>query len=442
MTAIPERRGGGIGNLVALLDLQRRLLTAQSLTEVGFVAVNETHGLIPYRQAVLWSEDGGIEAVSGLATPEPNAPFPLWLAPVLRHLARHHSEVAAITAADVGETLAEQWPEWLPPHALWVPLPAGNAGLLLAKDHPFRAADPVILAYLCDALMAARQRFQRPSHWSALRARAKSRRWRLGAAVAGALALFLPVTGSVLAPADLVPAHPVVVRAPLDGVVDAIHVRPNDAVAEGQALFALDATTLSGKLDVARQSRATAEAEYRQAVQAQLFDPKAKAQVAILLGRMEEKAAEARWLEAQLQRIHVRAPRAGLAVFDEPSEWLGKPVAVGEKVMVVADETDTEIEAWLAVADAGEALPGAKLHLFLNTAPLAPIRAMVRTVAYEAAPRPDGTLAHRVRATLAEGEAKPRLGLKGTARIDGPKVPLAWWLFRRPLAVVRQTLGL
>jgi hypothetical protein len=65
----------------------------------------------------------------------------------------------------------------------------------------------------------------------------------------------------------------------------------------------------------------------------------------------------------------------------------------------------------------------------------------VRTVAYEAISRPDGTLAHRVRAILAETDHRPRLGVKGTARIDGERVPLIWWLFRRPLTVVRQTLG-
>lgn len=255
------------------------------------------------------------------------------------------------------------------------------------------------------------------------------------------VAAWIPVTGSMLAPAEMVPAHPVVVRAPQEGVVERIYVRPNDPVREHQPLFDLDATTLAGKPDIARQSQATAAAEYRQAVQAQVFDSKAKAQVAILAGRVEEKAAEVGWLESQIERIRVKTPQAGLAVFDDPSEWLGRPVMVGEKVMVVADETDTEIEAWLPVAEAGDARPGARLTLFLNTTPLDPVRAVVRTIAYEATVRPNGTPAHRLRATLAEGQAKPRLGLKGTARIDGDRMPLVWWLFRRPLTAVRQSVG-
>lgn len=416
MNAMAERRGDAAGGLVALLDIQRRVLRAGSAAEAAFIAVNDLHVLIPYRQAILWSRRRGVEAVSGLATLEPNAPFLLWLVPVLQHLAGRDGKVTAVTAADLPPALAEPWAGWLPPHALWVPLaaPPDEVGLLLAKDHPFRAIDPPTLAYLADALKAVRDRFERPSPFFRLAARLGSRRRRLVLAVAGVAGLFVPVTGSVLAPAEMVPAHPVVVRAPLDGVVDRIYVAPNDTVAEGRPLFDLDATALSGKLDVARQQAATAEAEYRQAAQAQVFDPKAKSQVAILQGRMEEKAAEAKWLESQLNRIRVTAPRAGTVVLDDPSDWIGRPVAVGEKVMLVADETDTEVEAW---------------------------RAVVRTVAYEAVARPDATLAHRVRAALAGGADKPRLGAKGTARIDGDAVPLVWWLFRRPLATVRQTLG-
>lgn len=254
--------------------------------------------------------------------------------------------------------------------------------------------------------------------------------------------MMVPVTGSVLAPAESVPARPILVRAPLDGVIDRIHVKPNEPVVAGQSLFDLDATTLSGRLEVSRQQYATAAAEYRQTAQAMVFDASVKPQVAILAGKVEEKAAEVRLLESQLSRIHVKAPMPGIAVFDEVSDWLGKPVNVGEKIMALADDTDTEVEAWLSVADVGEVKTGSTLTLFLNVAPLSPVKAKVRTIAYQASVRPDSTIGHRVRAVLADDESRPRLGLKGTARIDGDTVPLVWWLFRSPLGRIRQFLGL
>ncbi|HLO78993.1 MAG TPA: HlyD family efflux transporter periplasmic adaptor subunit [Magnetospirillum sp.] len=416
----------------AWLELEYRFLKAKRPVEAAFAAVNMAHDLAPYRQAALWNPIDGVVALSGAATVETGGPYVQWLNALFK---ARPTLPAAVTAAELPAAVAGQWGEWLPANALM--LAAGDEVLLFARDDSFSEAEIAILQRVAD-LMALSRRALTPKRL-AIRLPKGRKAWAWGAAAA--LALFFPVTGSVLAPAESVPAHPILVRAPMEGVIDKMAVRPNDRVVEGQVLFELDSTTLSGKLDVARQAQATAEAEYRQAAQAMVFDAKAKAQVAILAGKAEEKAAEARLLESQLARIQARAPRAGIAVFDDVSDWIGKPVAVGEKVMAVADETDTEVEAWVAVADVGEVRPGGTLTLFLNTAPLSPVKATVRAVAYEAGARPDSTIAHRVRATLAEGVGKPRLGLKGTARIDGDTVPLVWWLFRRPLATVRQFVG-
>ncbi|CDK97917.1 conserved membrane protein of unknown function [Magnetospirillum gryphiswaldense MSR-1 v2] len=374
----------------------------------------------------------GVVALSGAASVETNAPFVLWLDKTIRHL--HPDHATLVGGDDLPAELRDQWGEWLPVHGLI--LPCGSATLLFARDEPFTEGEVALLERLADlvgmtraALLPRKRAFKMPTG---------RRAWALAAL--GLAALFFPVTGSVLAPAESVPAHPIMVRAPLDGVVDKVLVRPNDAVTEGQILFALDATTISGRLDVARQTQATAEAEYRQAAQAMVFDAKAKAQVAILAGKAEEKAAEVRLLENQLARIEAKAPRPGIAVFDDAADWIGRPVVVGEKVMAVADETDTEIEAWVSVVDVGEVRVDGTLTFFLNTDPLSPVKAKVRSVAYEANARPDSTIAHRVRASLTSPQ-KPRLGLKGTARIDGDTVPLVWWFFRRPLATIRQFVG-
>ncbi|WP_096700808.1 HlyD family efflux transporter periplasmic adaptor subunit [Magnetospirillum sp. 15-1] len=420
--------------LLQLLELESRILRAARPVEVAFLAVDMAFSLIPYRQAALWSPVSGMAALSGVAAMEDGSPYGLWLDQVFRALADRDAPTV-ITAADLPAALAEPWGDWLPVHALVLPM--GGEILLYARDEAFAPNEVALLAHLA-ALTGVARRALVPKSWAIRLPKSHRVKWL---AAAGLLVGLFPVTGSVLAPADAVPAHPVMIRAPLDGVVDRIAVQPNERVAEGDRLFDLDGTALSGKLDVARSQWATAEAEYRQAAQAMVFDPKAKAQIAILSGKAEEKAAEVRLLDSQLARIAVKAPRPGIAVFDDPSDWIGKPVAMGEKVMAIADETDTEVEAWVAAADMGDVQPGARLTLFLNTAPLSPLRATVRSVAYEAAARPDATIAHRVRAGLAEGEAKPRLGLKGTARIDGDRVPLVWWLFRKPLATIRQFVG-
>jgi len=53
---------------------------------------------------------------------------------------------------------------------------------------------------------------------------------------------------------------------------------------------------------------------------------------------------------------------------------------------------------------------------------------------------PSGVLAYTARADL-QHVADLRLGLKGTAKIFGPRRPLAVWLLRKPLAYIRHLLA-
>ena len=421
--------------LLHWLEIEQHLLHVQRPIEAAFAAVNLGHQLVAYRQAALWNSRQGIIALSGAAVVETGSPYTLWL----NRLFRHHiglSQPQMLDAGTIPADLAEQWADWLPSHVILLPM--GGEILLFARDDPFTPEEGGLLQRLADLVSLCRRALApKTLSWPDMT------RWRVGALAAVGLGVLLfPVTGSVLAPAESVAAHPVLVRAPLDGVIDHFAIKPNDGVKAGQVLFNLDPTTLRGKLDVACQQYATAEAEYRQAAQAMVFDAKAKAQVAILAGKAEEKAAEAKLLESQLDRITVKAPQDGVALFDDVADWIGKPVAVGEKVLSVADDADSEVEAWVSAADVGEIRSGGGLTLFLNTAPLSPVKAHVRLIAYEATARPDNTIAHRLRASLDDPVDRPRLGLKGTARIDGDSVPLVWWLFRKPLAAIRQFVGL
>ncbi len=465
-----------VQGLAALLELSRAARESSSTRELGFLLANDTLRLLPYRQAALWLASEGVHTLSGVVLPEANAPYVLWLESVCRHLAGEGAPVSvppagdepapaptaaplrAFTAADLPPALAASWTEWWPAHALWVALPGGNGtavqgGLLLARDEAFASAELPLLHEWTGSWWHAFHALQghRPSGlrsgWARLRAHFSlnpQRRWWQQARVRWALAvlavLALPVRLTVLAPGELVPAHPLVVRAPLDGVIDAFHVQPNQVVKKDQPLFGFDEALIDSKREVAEQALATAEAEYRQASQQALLDLKARAQLASITGRIEEKRAEVEFLRDQLQRARVLAPGDGVVLFDDPSEWIGKPVSVGERILRIAAPGDAEVEAWLPLADALALESGAGATLYLNASPLSPVSARLRYMAHDAVQRPDGSYAYRVRATLAEG-TEHRVGLKGTAKLEGGWVPLAYWMLRRPLASVRATLG-
>ena len=98
------------------------------------------------------------------------------------------------------------------------------------------------------------------------------------------------------------------------------------------------------------------------------------------------------------------------------------------------------MEAWIPVADAIPLAAGAPVSLYLNASPLQPVQAQVRYVAHDASERPDGSYAYRLRASL-DAPTAHRVGLKGSAKLRGRWVPLAYWVLRRPLASIRTTVG-
>lgn len=444
--AAPERASAP-DSLSVLLGLVQRTRRAVTTDEIAFIMVNETIMLAPYRQALLWREGHGITAVSGLAVIDGSAPFILWIERICGKIAEDLAGPRKLTSADFSDQLAEDWSEWLPAQCLALPLtaPTGDRlGLLLfAREEAWSEAETLFIAEAAETYALAWAYHLRPNALQELRARwSRIPRRRGWAALAILTVTLFPVHLSVLAPGEVTARDPAVVRAPLEGVVEHVLVVPNQRVDAGQLLFELDTTSIRGKLEVAQKSLQTARAEHEQAAQQAFFDMKAKAQLGVLTGRIEERRADVDYLTDQLARSRVTAPRAGVAVLDDPTDWIGRPVAVGERVLAVADEHDTEIEAWLGPSDVIDLPQGAPVTLFLNVDPVHPVHARLLYVSYESLMRPDGTVAHRVRAELPPGEAKPRLGLKGTARLDGDRVPLVYWLLRRPWAVVRQTLGL
>ena len=437
----------GLSTLVQLVKRARHAATAR---ELAFVMVNETHALVPYRQAVLWRRDavgGGVVAISGGAVVERNAPITLWLDRAMAKLDSDRADTPrAVSAADLSGALAEEWSDWLPAYALWVPLALdadhGFGALLLARDQPWNDGERHIVGELADGyahawagFLGGRRRSLLTRLWS------RRRSINLAVAVAVIAIMCLPITLSALAPAEVTAFKPTIVRAPLDGVVDHFAVAPNAPVREGQTLLELDPRAIQNKLDVASKALAVAEAEYRQAAQEALFDDKSRAKLAVLNERTEQRRADVTYARSLLDRIHVVADRSGLALFDEPNDWIGRPVTIGEKLLEIADPAQAELEIWLPVADAITLDPGAEVEFFLNVSPGAPLRATLRQASYEATLSSANLLGYRLKATLDDNAHMPRIGLRGTAKIYGEKVTLFYYLARRPLAAVRQFLG-
>jgi len=441
-----------------LVSLARRARHTENEATLRFVLANETYTLAKYQVALVWIEGEGVVSQSGVSHIERTSPFVMWANRVCMALSRQTEPVvvapAMIDAADV-----PQWSESLPARALWLPIepvvieqgdaksrPVTRAGLLLARDEVWSPSEIALLAEWTEMWAQAWQLHYAPS----MRKRI-GRGWRwlghltpLKKAVYGALLLaflLFPVRLTILAPAELVPANPSVIRVPIEGVVEEFFVAPNDQVQAGQPLFKLDLTALTSQLQLARQEMLIASAEYRQSALQSLTDPKSLSMLTPQEGRALERQLQADYLERLLNKAQIHAPRHGVVIFDDPLEWIGRPVVAGEKVMVVAAEQDMEIEVWVPLKEAIELEPNAAVTLYLNTAPFAPVRGELRYLGHVAVPRPDGSYAYRMRARITDPGAAARIGLRGTAKVSGQYVTFSYWVFRKPIVALRQFLG-
>ncbi|MBZ9944664.1 HlyD family efflux transporter periplasmic adaptor subunit [Mesorhizobium sp. BR1-1-13] len=443
MSNIPSRE---LLRLTALLQLEKRARAAGG-DELPFVMVNETLAVVRYRQALLWRSAPArcVSAVSGIAVPDPHAPYVVWAGRLCSYLdAQSHQGVVEVVAADIDPAIAADWSEWLPSYLVWIPLALPLGALVLARETPLNEGERNLLALLADA------------YGHAWKAQLKGRLLREKIVYAGKgrrsvaatllLALligfgFLPVRQSVLAQAEIAPRESFMVRAPLDGVVENVLVKPNETVVQGQTLVTLDPRRLRNQLEVATRAEEAAQAELRQAKQFAVVDQKVRASLPVLQGKLDQQRAEGAYLAEQLGQTEIKAPRSGIAVYDDPNDWIGRPVAIGERMMLIADPDKVEVEARLPAADAIDLEIGGPVWLFLNIEPGRPLDAVLTFVSYKAQQGADGVLAYRAKARLAKDEQLPRIGLKGTAKLYGEQVPLAYAIFRRPMSAARQWLG-
>jgi hypothetical protein len=219
---VSERLNNQLIRLTLLLQLESRARQAPA-KELPYVLVNETAELIPYRQAVLWRKDvARIETVSGVAKPEQNSPYALWLASVFQHIGRSEKarQPFPFNANDLTPELAKDWNEWLPEHGLWMPLSAPSGVryvLTLFREEAWNEAEIHLLSYLAEAYGHAFSLTEAASPAISWRDRLKVRRTQLIVGGLLLLALFFPIRQSVLAEAEVVPRQPNMVRAPLEG---------------------------------------------------------------------------------------------------------------------------------------------------------------------------------------------------------------------------------
>lgn len=435
--------------LRALLRIEADVREATSVGALFHLIANETRKLTRARQIFVCRIGRGgrpaVVAVSGLATVDPSAPMVHAVEVAVTALGRDAGleklrEFEASAYAAAAPELAKEYPFR---SLLWLPFAPRNGnplgGMLLARETSWTEADVVVASRLSATYAHALGALREKS--GVLSALSIDRRMLVGIAAIASLLLAIPVSMTVLAPAEIVARSAFVVAAPIEGIIEDVPVEPNATVATGQPLVRFVDTTLRNRLSIADREMNVAESRVQKATQQAFTDVRARHDLGVAMAELALKTAERDYARELLGRSQVAAPQAGVAVFTDKKQLIGKPVGVGERILLLADPSNVEVQIDVAVGDAVTLGPGARVKLFLDSDPLQAREAKVELADYQARVRPGNIVAFRVVAGLAGADRPPRLGGRGTAQIYGETVPLFYYLFRRPLSALRQWSG-
>jgi multidrug resistance efflux pump len=324
----------------------------------------------------------------------------------------------------------------------WQPLKDGAGklfgGLLVARARAPGPDASARLAHLAEAVAHA---------WRALtRDRPVRRLTRIGrkervglAVLAAAIALF-PTRMSVLAPAEVLAERPFVIAAPYNGVVARIDIAPYTQVRAGQRLMALEDVEVRNNFLEAQQRLEVARARFERASSAAFSDAESAASLETLRAEYDVAQAEYRLAQDMARRSEIVAPRAGTIIYTDRRDWEGRAVSVGEPIMQLVDPRGAVVRVDMPTGEQMSLSRGADARIWLDAQPLWAIDGRVEQASYQARQTADGVMAFAI--IVRPQGAPPRIGSRGTAKLYGRWVPFIYAVLRRPIAGLRQRIGL
>ncbi len=447
VTSGPEAMTGVVQSLAALNRLLVDLADVRGFKHLVFTILNRTVGYLHYDRAVLFDLPGGeLLGVSGTAGPDRRgSAVTSWR----RAVRRMRPEVRGATepvrldgdafddptafeqcAGGKGATAVAWLPiciDGVPVAALWLERwgPAAWSPRELAATQALRRA-----------IAGAWRQTKRPAR------RRWARGWTARAVVAVAVlaVLALPVPVRIVAPCEVVPRDPATVTTRIDGVIDRVIVRPGQHVEAGDVLAELDKSVAVRELEAARRQLRVSEADLQRAQARAFADPDERAALALLRNVLERDRTRLAMARYRLEQSDLRAPEAGTVLIDDVQHWQGRPVRVGEQVMLVVRPERTRVRIDLPLEDRIDLPRNAAVDVILHAEADRRRTAQLTHVARMSRPGAGGTPCFRAEAAWADGQPA-RIGLTGSAVLRGDPVPLAWWLLRRPVAGLREVTG-
>ncbi|MFW5498406.1 MULTISPECIES: HlyD family efflux transporter periplasmic adaptor subunit [unclassified Maridesulfovibrio] len=441
-----------------LHQLSTELLAAENLKQLYFRLLNRSISLCPYKRAVLFKVDGkrvNFLAVSGKSGVDAYSEM----------VEKWESLASSLSGKDKPQLLnegvfsdqeAQNW-KFISDHTnglsvYLLPIkPWGKTKYVLWferwEQEEWTERDLQLLSLVGVSANSAFERLEPETFCRRMKDRIFSwHRFLVAIVILLAIQLSWRVPLRVVSPCEIIPEDPFIVTAPLSGVISEVTVESGDKVNEGSSLFYYDPRVITEELKIAQQQVNILETTMMTTELKALDSTKAKAELSILDYRLKQENIRLKMAEYRASKLNVRAEVSGSIIVDNPDEWRGRPVEVGQKVLMVVDPENINLRIWLPEADNVNFSNSTEVKVLLNAFPDDSLHARIKYVAQSVSVSPEGVPSIMAEGAFDDqaniGEGKLRMGLKGSAVLYGEKVSVAYWLLRKPWASARRIMGI
>jgi len=452
-----EKKGSHVATeafniLRTLYQLSKDLFASENRQDLNFRILNNTYRLFAYNRAVLWSFDNKHPKLIGVSGQEDiNQQSPLvrlWKS-VITSLKKNK------TLQILNNSSTNQKNDWeilvkktSGLSVMWVPMIENGklrAGLWMERwgKDAWDISECEIMNSLAESFSLAWKQYNPLSRWRNI----GTFRMPLVTLVLSGIILmcflyFHIIPLRVVAPCEIIPKDPEMIAAPLEGVIKHVLVHPGEYVKKGDLLFTYEDRIINQELEVARKQVQIIESQYDRLRLRAFKDDEAIEEIKSLQYRLEQEKVRLKMAESNAKHLEVRASTDGICMVHNPEYWRGRPVQIGERVVMLFQPGKSKLKIYLPENDNIRFDRKKPIKFILNADPSSKYEAVLNYVAIQTSDNPKGGASFIAEAEFTLPEARIKVGSKGSAIVYGEKVRVGYWLLRKPLASIRHFLGL
>lgn len=454
---------GKLAALSAVIRLGHEAFQAGEFAEWANRVVNNSVLALPYARSVLADLRGGaakVVAVSGAPTVNPDSEFVDTVRPLaaalqpFREIVKLTPELFRKSGGSAAALSALEQLSNRAPAIYSVPLfppgaPAEDPGwrwLVELDNEDSAAIAPAILALLRENYQESLDRMLRPRRAALVGRMLDRRKWfrpsrvLLYLLIAFAIACaVVRIPQTVSAEFTVTPERERAGYAPFEGVIAQCVVPTGARVKAGDPVLRYDTAERQFNLNAARNDFARISVQLDLNARQAFSDPAKLAQNRLLELQKERARIDIERNEWFLNRSVVRAPADGVVDLGDAEKLEGLSVRPGERLFELLGDGPLVARVELDERNAAVLDGPCSVTLYLHTRPEVPIPGKVLSVSPKPLLTDKRAYCYILRAGLGAGPSNELFyGMRGIARVAGPRVTLGYYLFRHMVLWFRQ----